>query len=331
MSLKIDFVVLWVNGTDSKWLAKKNKYQKIVNPDAKANSESRYRDFNIFNYWFRAVENYAPWVNNIFVITDQQQPSWLNLNNPKIKLIDHKDYIPSEYLPTFNSNVIELNLNRLTTLSEHFVLFNDDMMLNAKVSENDFFIKGLPRDFGIQSIINPIQDNISNVILNDTAVINKYFSKKEVIKNNWHKFYSLSYGNNILRNLALAPYSNFRGFWNPHLPVSYCKSVFDDVWRKENRALLDTSTHKFRMPTEYSHWLMRYWQIVSGKFYPQHIKFGKYYNLENDLDEAAKDIANSQHKLICLNDSDSIDFSSTQRTLSSVLKTKFPEKSKYEI
>lgn len=59
-------------------------------------------------------------------MTNGQVPEFLNHNNPKITLIKHSDYMPEKYLPTFNSNVIELNYHRITELSDNFVLFNDD-------------------------------------------------------------------------------------------------------------------------------------------------------------------------------------------------------------
>ena len=116
MSEKIDFVVLWVDGSDPKWLKEKNKYSdsKIDIDDTIA----RYRDMKTFKYWFRAVEKYTPWVNKIHFITWGHVPDWLDTTNPKLNIVNHKDYIPKEYLPTFNSNVIELNLHRIEDLSE---------------------------------------------------------------------------------------------------------------------------------------------------------------------------------------------------------------------
>ena len=86
---------------------------------------------NIFRYWFRAVERYAPWVNKVFLVTNGKFPDWINPDNPKLVLVKHDDYIPEEYLPTFNSCAIELHLHRIKDLSEHFVYFNDDTMLNG--------------------------------------------------------------------------------------------------------------------------------------------------------------------------------------------------------
>ncbi|RXA74029.1 capsule biosynthesis protein CapG, partial [Pediococcus acidilactici] len=51
--MKIDFVVTWVDGSDPKWLRKKNKYSPS---DEIMNTDIRYRDYGTFKYWFRAIE-----------------------------------------------------------------------------------------------------------------------------------------------------------------------------------------------------------------------------------------------------------------------------------
>jgi hypothetical protein len=53
--------------------------------------------------------------------------------------VKHEDYIPKEYLPTFNANTIELNFHRIKELSEHFVYFNDDTFITNYMNESDFF------------------------------------------------------------------------------------------------------------------------------------------------------------------------------------------------
>lgn len=70
-------------------------------------------------------------------------PEWLNTECPKLRIVRHEEYIPSEYLPTFNSNVIELNLHRILDLSERFINFNDDMFVIGETQKSDFFENGL--------------------------------------------------------------------------------------------------------------------------------------------------------------------------------------------
>ena len=137
--MKIDFVIPWVDGSDPAWRKEKYKYMGIDEPDAGA---ERYREMGILKYWFRAVEAYAPWVNQIHFITWGHLPQWLNTECPKLHIVNHKDYIPEKYLPTFSSHPIELNIHRIPGLSEHFVYFNDDMFLNGPVKPEFFFQNG---------------------------------------------------------------------------------------------------------------------------------------------------------------------------------------------
>ena len=102
----IDFVVTWVDGNDPAWQQEKQKYT-AVNADVRVN---RYREWDQLKYWFRAVEKYAPWVNKIHFVTWGHLPEWLDTTNPKLNIVNHKDYIPEEYLPTFSSHTIELHL-----------------------------------------------------------------------------------------------------------------------------------------------------------------------------------------------------------------------------
>ncbi len=138
---KIDFVLLWVDGSDLRWLEEKNRYSDSGGIVSASQSAARYRDWDNLQYWFRGVEKFAPWVNKIYFITWGHTPSWLNKAHPKLKIVNHRDFIPEEYLPTFNSNAIELNLHRIDGLSEHFVAFNDDMFIIDHVEARDFFIE----------------------------------------------------------------------------------------------------------------------------------------------------------------------------------------------
>ncbi|MFQ7768319.1 MAG: hypothetical protein ACLRIL_08645 [Fusicatenibacter saccharivorans] len=96
------------------------------------NSTSRYRDWDILKYWFRGVEKFAPWVNQIHFVTYGHVPDWLNEKHSKLHIVKHEDFIPQEFRPTFSSHPIEWNFHRIEWLTENFVYFNDDMFLIKK-------------------------------------------------------------------------------------------------------------------------------------------------------------------------------------------------------
>ena len=103
---KVDFVILWVDGNDPEWQASKAKYTADKGQDASAN---RYREWENLKYWFRGVEKFAPWVNNVYFVTCGHYPEWLNLEHPKLRFVRHEDFIPKECLPTFSSRPIDMN------------------------------------------------------------------------------------------------------------------------------------------------------------------------------------------------------------------------------
>ena len=141
--MDIDFVVPWLDSSDPMW----QKQFSVFSQKEKGRKEAaRFRNMDIFHYWFRAVEKYAPWVRKVFIITNGTFPDWINKEHPKLVLVKHSDYMPPEYLPTFNASAIELHIHKIKGLSEHFVYFNDDMFLNAPVSPQYYFRNGLPCD-----------------------------------------------------------------------------------------------------------------------------------------------------------------------------------------
>lgn len=136
----IDLVYMWVDGRDPKWLAKRQEYGEPVAEGMKdATTTARWRDNGELRFSLRSVEMYAPWINHIFIITDSQCPEWLDTNNPKITIVDHKDILPHEALPLFNSQAIESCLYRIENLSEHFIVANDDTMFVKPCSPSLFF------------------------------------------------------------------------------------------------------------------------------------------------------------------------------------------------
>ena len=326
----IDFIITWVDGNDREWQLNKNKYDENLT-DVKMNTESRYRDWDILKYWFRSVEKYAPWVNKIFFVTEGHLPEWLNVDNEKLVVVKHSDFINDKYLPTFNSNVIELSFPNITELSNNFVSFNDDMFLNKEVAPEDFFVNGIPKDSGIFSPILPLSGTIDSIILNNIEIINDNFDKKDVIKQHFRKYFHPSYGKHIIKNIVTLPWDKILGFYDNHIPISYSKKTYRKVLM-DNQTIVNKTLHnRFRTRDDINHWLVRYWQLCTGNFIPRSTSFGAYYNLGVQHIEVLEEIKNSKHSIICLNDNDLLDgFEQYQKDLVVEFERKYGEKSGYE-
>ena len=141
-NLKIDLVYLWVDGNDAKWQEEKEEWQARLNiPSGGSANNCRFIDNHELKYSLRSVEMNAPWINHIFIVTNGQVPEWLDTTHPKITIVTHKEIMPSEALPTFNSEAIETCIANIPGLSEYFLYANDDCFINRPVSPDFFFTK----------------------------------------------------------------------------------------------------------------------------------------------------------------------------------------------
>ncbi|WP_313467728.1 Stealth CR1 domain-containing protein [Streptococcus parasuis] len=331
----IDFVVMWVDGNDPEWQKEKAKYTVDSNADG---SIYRYRDFGLLKYWFRGIEKFAPWANNIFFVTWGHVPEWLDLSNPKLKIVNHSDYIPAEYLPTFSANTIENNLHRIEGLSENFVLFNDDFYLINYVDETDFFKNGKPMDTVALNVQCPQKSLVSRYFgINNTAIINDHFDFKKSLKENFWKWFSFKNGKPMLRSIILKSCPRFPGFWQHHLATSFCKSTFEEVWSNEYETLNQTSTHRFRESTDVNQWLFKDWQIAAGNFEVRSIKFGEAFYIDRDgiasiQSKITNYIVKQKGKMIAINDGEMTDteFENLVADLTNSFNKILPEKSSFE-
>lgn len=140
MQTTIDFVFLWCDGSDPEFVRQKAQRMKEVQPELITENigDIRYVQFDELKYALRSVNQFAPWFHHIFVVTNNQRPKWL-MDHPKISVVDHKEIIPKDLQPVFSSICIEMYLDRIPGLSEHFVYSNDDMMLDRLLMPSDFF------------------------------------------------------------------------------------------------------------------------------------------------------------------------------------------------
>ena len=261
-------------------------------------------------------------------------PAWLNTEHPKLRVVRHEDYIPKEYLPTFNSNVIEIYLHRIPDLAEHFVLFNDDMFLTRPVKPEEFFVRGKARDaFLLDSAIAPDpRDIFPHMMLNNAKVINKHFEKSDVVRRQFMKIFRPSYGSGLIRNLLLTPMSQFTGFRSLHLPYSHTLSNYREVWEAEEELLTEMSGHRFRDMRDVTHYLFSDWRICKGDFVPRDVKWGRHYELMwADIREITETITRGKYAAVCLNDSsDTLEFEKIAKELRRAWEKALPEKSSFE-
>lgn len=330
--MDIDFVITWVNMDDPKWQAKFARYSNNKENSKNGVSKARFRDNGFLKYWFRGVEKFAPWVRKIHFITDGQKPEWLDENNPKINLVNHEDFIPSEFLPTYNSVVIERYLYKIPGLSEHFVYFNDDFYIIDHIGEERFFQNGLPCDIAVFDY-NPSWSQWYHRIKNNIRIINRHFDKKEVMALYHDKWFDESYGMKARWNYILKPYDKFITLRTPHNAQPYLKTTFEEVWEAAGKELTETSANRFRALTDYTPELFRTWQICRGNFVPYNTyRDTRMFPLMVRPKQAIKAIYNQEYKLICLNDNIHIrDYELITAQIREAFQSILPEKSSFEL
>lgn len=215
----VDIIYTYVNGDDYFHRIK----QRIYVDDFKDKSPresfipGRFTDNNELRFSLRSLDVNVPWVNKIYIVTDNQKPQWLKLHD-KITIIDHKDIIPEKYLPTFNSHVIECFLHKIPSLSEKFIYLNDDFFFTRPTKKSDFFSpNGLPYLF-----IDWRTERLNGYLRNDTPHANSFFnvirfliSKKQLLS----KPFILAHGpyaQTISNMLAAEEFFNdiLSTFWN---------------------------------------------------------------------------------------------------------------------
>ena len=330
MDSGIDFIVLWVDGNDLEWQEKKKRYSPAGTSD---NSAARYRDWDNLKYWFRGVAKFAPWVRTVHFVTDDQVPEWLNVQAPRLHLVSHRDYMPEQALPVFNSNAIEVGMHRIEGLAEHFVYFNDDLFLVAPIKPGYYFTDGLPVDMaGLTRAGTPSAANVfARIQQNNYRVINARYSKAEVLKKHGGKWLKPSYGKTFVRTLLNLGRKDLSGLVIPHLSVPYRKQDWERVWAYCGEQLRDTQFHRFRDAGDLTHFLFRFWRMCEGDFSARR-SLGRYYSLtEKELPRIVTAIKKQTYPEVCLNDCwTNGDFEGAKETLNAAFETILPEKCEFE-
>lgn len=337
MNFDIDVVLPWVDGSDPEWIREKGLFldgdQSGGSVDA---AVSRYRNWDNLQYLLRGIDMYMPWVRKVHFITNGQLPDWLDTTYDKLNWVRHDEYIPDSHLPTFNSNAIELNVHRIKGVAEHFILFNDDMFITRPCLPSDFFSKkGLPRD---QSVLfrvpSPRYDDVfGHTLLNNVGVINQNFKRRDVIRAHWRKLFSPM--NSLAAPLFSSTYlptNHFPGFMIIHTPQPFLRSVLEEIWEAEYDILYSTSGSRFRSMTDVTQYLVKEWQIVTGRFRPTNIlrKSGYFSIFPDQLDLACRSIESGRFRAVCINDVEVGDFPSTRDRINASLDSILGMPSRFE-
>ncbi|WP_406083432.1 Stealth CR1 domain-containing protein [Streptomyces virginiae] len=159
----VDAVITWVDAADPAWRRRRDRAARAAATSGTGRdtgidlADNRYRDRGELRYCLRSIAAYAPWIRHVFLVTDDQAPDWLDTGHPRITVVDHRELLTDPDAPeVFNSHAIESRLHHIPGLAEHFIYFNDDILLGRPQRPQDYFLpSGLPKVFHDRRAVDP--------------------------------------------------------------------------------------------------------------------------------------------------------------------------------
>ena len=297
----VDFVFPYVNGEDPVWQSQFTAY--CNEHGIKFNEPPRFRDWGLLKYVFRSISLNLPFVRTVHMIvsSDSQVPEWVNRKNVNIVL--HKDIIPKEFLPTFNSTAIEMFIHRIPNLSERFLYSNDDIYAVKELQEEQFFRGNRP---------------IVALFLKDTINATSQF-RKVVIR---------------CQNLVLKDFNDIvvptgKYYRPPHLITPMLKSTHKKVWELHKKEI-EESISALREEKNYNQYIFTDYQVFSGENVNKNID-GVYCDFfGSTLEKIKKCIEEPEKSILCVNDNSRAP-NNVYELLQPSFDMLFPYKCKYEV
>jgi hypothetical protein len=310
----IDAVYTWVEGSDPAWQARKAAalgVQVTGEISHLAGNDSRYASRDELRYSMRSVAAYAPWIRHVYLVTDDQVPAWLDPSHPGITVVSHREIFgDTGSLPTFNSHAIESRLHRIEGLSEHFLYFNDDMMLGRPVPPTTFFLpNGIARFF-----VSPAQLEAGPPGPDDAPVNAAGKNNREI----------------MLERHGCAITQKMR-----HAPYALRRSVLAEIEAELPDRVLATAAHPFRHPGDLSiaSSLHQYWAYRTGRAVVGDLTF-TYADLAHPATptKMRELLTRRDVDAFCLNDTDSATVSAVEQRamMGEFLPAYFPFRSPFE-
>jgi hypothetical protein len=133
----IDAVYTWEDANHPQYREQFRKYREAVGiPDPGAPSS---HDGQRLRYSLRSLERHAPWVRQVYLVTNGPAPEWMVASHPRLTLVRHQDlFKDASLLPVFNPAALAWQLFRIPGLSRRFLYCSDDCFLGQAITLSDF-------------------------------------------------------------------------------------------------------------------------------------------------------------------------------------------------
>ena len=264
---KIDIVIPYVSNKDIVWrnnyidFCKKNRMnEKVVDVFS-----SKYGGVDFLEYQLKLIAKNMSWVNHIFLLVSNVEQLPKDLPSNCIVVL-HNNFIPTKFLPTYNSCTIEMFLWNIPFLSERFIYANDDMLPIGKLEPKDFFGNGKIKIKWKQDKIVGVMSAFYFQCFNATQQLAKLCNYK------------------IDKDNLLRPLHSFTPMIKSH-----CKEIFDTL-----KTTIYKHIWSFRTQYQFNQYIFPIYELY------------KYGTLDSDIDflytELSSDYGTlSPHQIICVN------------------------------
>ena len=293
----MDIVITYVNGLDPEWQA---DYANCVGTDMLT---KRYRDWGTLPYLLRGIEECMPFVENVFLVVarESQIPDWVNQS--AVRVVLHRDFIPDQFLPTFNSTAIEMFMHRIEGLAEEYIYFNDDFFPLMPCLPTDFFRNG------------------------KASVCMKYHL---CTFNNVYRTHSKQSDRLARRASGVKSW----GFYvrPQHTCAPMLKSVCEELYDRQADAILSSVT-PLRTRENFSQYVFTDYAYFTGRTFNQKISNRHISLAMTTVKNLTDSILHPTSKLACINDVNMQEekFQRFRACLHSAFQTRFPDKSRFEL
>lgn len=295
----IDLILPIVDPSDPDWVAALTETTSTLGPDS-----SRFRSLGTLKYLMRGIAKYMPFIRDVVLIvaSESQIPSWVNRDT--VRIVCHKDFIPEEFLPTFNSCTIEAFLYNIPDLAEHIIYFNDDLFPINDMTVSDFFTGDVPH---VRFI--PVVPDGQSMIFDSQC-------KSSISM--------------ILKMLHMPECSDTEFVVPDHTALPMLRSTLQQVGVACNAEIKKTIS-VLRESKNVNQYIYHYYQYYTDKYVNDACDY-IYVSVTDPIDHFDRLTSDFGFQLMCVNDSSSVsEIAPIKQALSEVFSKKFPDLCKYEI
>ena len=140
----IDVVYLWSDPSDPLWAESR---QQVLDGETRDDfcrigiQTKRPTDsLDELRYSLRSVDQYLKGIRLIYIVVDGQLPEWLDVDHPKIRVVEARDIITNpDHYPNYNTQAVESYFFNIPGLSDRFIYFNDDFFLRREMNVGEFY------------------------------------------------------------------------------------------------------------------------------------------------------------------------------------------------